>query len=161
MHHSQMLNMPKNAFLHCFQLQLFKSNLETQIQAYAAVASVQHAEKRYLTVISSSTFENCFSYANKGICSIRKCSRCRKNVFLHCFHHHLLKYALETQIMAYAAFANAQHAEKRVFAVISSWIFENCFKNANIGIRSSRKCSTCRKNAFLRCFHLQFFWNLL
>ena len=47
-------------------------------------------------------------------------------------------------------------SKKRVFALISSSIFENFFRNANKGICSSRKCSTQRKNAFLQCFHHQF-----
>ena len=47
--------------------------------------------------------------------------------------------------------------KKRVFAVFSSSIFEICSRNANIGICSIRKCSTCPKNAILHCFHHQFF----
>ena len=53
--------------------------------------------------------------ANKGICSSRKCSTCRKNGFLHRFHDQFLKTASETQIKANAVFANAQHAEKARF----------------------------------------------
>ena len=79
-----------------------------------------------------------------------------KNEFLRCFHHQFLKTALETQIKAYAVVAYAQHAEKRVFALFSSSIFEICSRNANKAICSRRKCSTCRKNAFLQCFQDQF-----
>ena len=46
--------------------------------------------------------------------------------------------------------------KKRVFALLSSSIFKNCFRNANKGIRNIRNCSTCRKNAYLQCFHHQF-----
>ena len=45
MQQSQMFNMPKNAFLHCFHHQFSKFALETQIKAYVVVASVEHAEK--------------------------------------------------------------------------------------------------------------------
>ena len=76
-----MHNMQKGAFLQCFRHQVLKSTLETRLKAYAPFANSQHAEKRYLTVISSSTFENCFSYSNNGVCSIRKCSTCRKTLF--------------------------------------------------------------------------------
>ena len=107
-------------------------------------------------MFSSSIFENCLRNANKGICSSRKCSTCRKNAFLQCFYHHVLKIALEKQIMSYVAFTNVQHAEERVFALFSSSTFQLYSRNANIGICSSRKCSTCRKNAFLLCFHRQF-----
>ena len=66
-----------------------------------------------------------------------------KNAFLECFHHQVLKSTLETQIKAYAAVANEKHAEKRVFAVFSSSCFEIYSRNANKGIRSIRKYSTC------------------
>ena len=72
MQHSQMLNIPKNAIWLSFHHHLLKSNLETQIKAYAAVVKVQHADKRYLTVISSSTFENCSRNENNSICSCCK-----------------------------------------------------------------------------------------
>ena len=54
----------------------------------------------------------------------------QKNSFLHFFHHQFSETALETQIKAYAAFANVQHTEKRVFALFSSPTFENCLRNA-------------------------------
>ena len=57
MQHSQMLDMPKNAIWQCFHHQLLKYALETQVEAYAAFANVQHTEKRYLGVFSSTTFE--------------------------------------------------------------------------------------------------------
>ena len=113
-------------------------------------------KKRVIALFSSAVFEICSRHANKCNCSSRKCSTRRKNAFLQCFHHQFLKFALETQIKAYAAVSNVQHAEKHVFALFSSSIFEICSRNANIGICSSRKCSTCWKNAFLHCFHYQF-----
>ena len=54
-----------------------------------------------------------------------------KNAFLQCFHDNIWKPTYETQIKAYAAVANAQHAEKRVFAVFSSSAFEIYSRNAN------------------------------
>ena len=102
-----------------FSSSIFETASESQIMAYAAFAKVQHAEKRVFTRFSSSIFENCFRNANIGICS----SRIPKNAFLHCFRHQFLKSSLETQIKAYAVFANVQHAEKRVFALFSSSIF--------------------------------------
>ena len=44
MQHSHMFNMRKTAIWLCFHFQLLKSNLETQIKAYAAFANVQLAE---------------------------------------------------------------------------------------------------------------------
>ena len=120
-----MFNKPKNAFLRCFHHQFLKFALETQIKAYAAVATVQHAEKRVFALVSSSTFEIHSRNAKKGICSTRKCSTCQKKAFLRCFHHQFLKFDLETQIKAYAAVASVQHAEKRVFALFSLSTFEN------------------------------------
>ena len=132
---SQMFIMPKNAFFHCFIHQLLKSTLETQIKAYAAVfANVHHAEKRVFPLFSSSIFEICSRNANKGIFSIRKCSTCRKNAFLHFFYHQFSITALETQIQAYAAVANVHHAEKRVFPLFYSSTFEIHSRNANKGI---------------------------
>ena len=110
-------------------------------------------KKRVFAVFSSSIFEICSRNAEKGICSSRKCSTCRKNAFLHCFHHQFLKTAVETQINAYAAVANVQLGEKSVFPLFYSSIYEIHSRNANKGICSSRKCSTRRRNAFLQCFH--------
>ena len=53
-----MFNMPINAIWLCFHDQRLKSALETQIKAYAEVANIQHAEKRYLAVFSSSLFKS-------------------------------------------------------------------------------------------------------
>ena len=39
-----------------------------------------------------------------------------KNAFLHGFNHQFSKTAFETQIKAYAAFANVKHAEKNAFS---------------------------------------------
>ena len=114
------------------------------------------AKKRVFALFSSSSFEICSRNAIIGICVSRKCSTCRKYAYLQCFHHPFLKTALETQIKAYAVVAKVQDAEKRVFALFSSSIFEICSRNANIGICSSRQCSTCRKYAFLQCFHPPF-----
>ena len=47
-----------------------------------------------------------------------------KNAIWLCFHHQLLKSALETQIKAYAAFAKVHHTEKRYLALFSSSTFE-------------------------------------
>ena len=66
MQHLQIFNIPKKAIWLCFHHQLFKSTLETQIKAYAEFANVQHAEKRYLIVFSSSTFEIYSRNANKA-----------------------------------------------------------------------------------------------
>ena len=79
-----------------------------------------------------------------------------KNKFLQCFLHQVLKSTLETQIKAYAAVANVKHAEKRVFAVFSSSSFEIYSRNANTGISSIRKCSTCRKTRFCTVFIINF-----
>ena len=157
---SQMFNVPKNAFWLWFHHQLMKTALQTQIMVYAAFANAQHAENRVFALFSSWSFEICSRKANTGICSIRKCSTCRENVFLNCFYNHPLKSALETQVKAYAAVANVQHAEKRYLTVISTSTFENYFTNANNGICSIRKCSTCRKTLFASVFIINF-WKLL
>ena len=156
MQSSQVFKMPKNAFLHCFHYQFLKFALEKQIRSYAVVASVQHAEKRVFALFSSSIFENCFRNANKGICSGRKWSTCRKNAFLQCLHNQFLKTALETRIKAFAAVANVHHAEKSVFSLFYSSTFEIHSRNANKGICSSCKCSTCRKTRFCTVFIINF-----
>ena len=78
------------------------------------------AKKRVFALFSSSIFEICSRNANKGICSSSNCSTCWKNAFLQCFHYQFSKTSLETRIKAFAAVANVQHAEKRVFALFSS-----------------------------------------
>ena len=130
----------KNAFLHCFHYQFLKFALETQRKAYAV----------------PSIFEICSRNANKGICSIRKCSTCRKNAFLHCFHHQFLKTSLETQIKAYAVIVNVKHAEKRNLASFSLTNFEISSRNVNKRKCSSRKRSTCRKTRFHTVFIINF-----
>ena len=53
-----------------------------------------------------------------------------KNAIWLCFHHQLSKSALETQIKAYAVFANDQHTEKRYLTRFSSSTFEIYSRNA-------------------------------
>ena len=142
--------------MRCFHHQFLKFALETQIKAYSVFANVQHAEKCVFALFSTSIFEICSRKANMAICSSRKCSTCRKNVFLHCFHFQFLKTALETQIKAYAVVASVQHAEKTRFCTVFMIYFRNCFRNANNGICSSRKCSTCRKTRFCSDFIMNF-----
>ena len=113
-------------------------------------------KKRVFALFSSSPFKICFRNANNGICSFRKCSTFRKTRFPQCSHHQVLNSALETQIKAYVVFANVQCAEKRYLTLISSSTFENCFRNANNGICSIRKCSTCRKTLFDCDFNINF-----
>ena len=86
MQYSQMLNMPNNAFLQCFHHQVLKSTLETQIKAYAVFANVQHAEKRYLNVTSSSTFENCFRNANMASAVFTNVQHAEKTRFCSVFN---------------------------------------------------------------------------
>ena len=105
-------------------------------------------KKLVYALFSSSIFKICSKNAIIGICRSRKCSTCQKYTFLQCFHHQFLKSALETQIKAYAAVANVQHAEKRVFALFLSSTFEIISRNSNNGVCSIRKCSTCRKTLF-------------
>ena len=81
MQYSQMLNMPKNAFLQCFRNNVLKTALETQIKAYAVIENVKHAEKRNLASFSLTTFEISSRNVNIGICSSRKRSTCRKTRF--------------------------------------------------------------------------------
>ena len=45
MQRSHVFNMRNNGIWLCFQIQLLKSTLETQISEYVAFANVQHAEK--------------------------------------------------------------------------------------------------------------------
>ena len=79
-----------------------------------------------------------------------------KYAIWQCFHHQLLKSALETQIKAYAVVANVQLAKKLYLAVFSSSTFEINSRNAYIGICISRKCSTCRKTHFGSVFIINF-----
>ena len=76
-----MLNMPKNAFLHCFHHQLFKSVLETQIKAYAAVANAQHAEKRVFAVFSSSILKSTLETQIKAYAEFANAQHAEKRVF--------------------------------------------------------------------------------
>ena len=155
-----MFIMPKNVFLQCFYHPFLKTALETQIKANATFLNVQHAEKHVFALFSSSIFEICTRNANKGICRSRKCSTCRKNAFLQCFHHQFLKFAQETQIKAYAAVANVQHAEKRVFALFSSSIFEICSRNAKKPNAVVASVQHAEKTRFCTVFIINF-WNLL
>ena len=79
-----------------------------------------------------------------------------ENCYLADFSSSTFENALETEIMAYAAFAIVQRAEKRIFAVFSSSSFEIYSRNANKGICSIRKCSTCRKTRFCSVFIIKF-----
>ena len=63
-----------------------------------------------------------------------------KHAIWLCFHNELLTSTLETQIKANEAFANAQHAEKRVFALFSPFSYEICSRNANKGTCSCHEC---------------------
>ena len=82
MQRSQLFNMPKNAFLHCFHHQLLKSTLETQIKAYAVVASVQHAEKtRFCTVIIINFLKTALETQMKAYAVSANAQHAEKRVF--------------------------------------------------------------------------------
>ena len=64
------------------------------------------------------------------------------------FHHQLLKTALETQIKAYAAVANAQHAEKRVSAVFSSSILKTALETQIYAFAAVANAQNAEKRVF-------------
>ena len=79
-----------------------------------------------------------------------------KNAICLSFHHQLFKTALERQIKAYAVVANAQHAEKRVFALFSSSIFEICSRNANKAYAVVTSVQHAEKTRFFTVFIINF-----